>query len=107
MIEEEGLSANAAKMGEIYSRELSNLRPDIVLKMRGMGLFWAMVIDRKDGKSLSLRRIFLSLFLFRKAVNCAMLCLHQLHYTYTKSRSINYSCFSHRDQCMEPGLQAS
>jgi 4-aminobutyrate aminotransferase-like enzyme len=56
VIEEEGLSENAAKMGEIFSRELSNLRPDIVLKMRGVGLFWAMVIDRKDGKTLKRRR---------------------------------------------------
>ena len=59
VIEEEGLSENAAKMGEILSRELSNLRPDVVLKMRGMGLFWAMVIDRKDGKTRHLCSFFL------------------------------------------------
>lgn len=47
MIEEEGLCENAAKMGEIFHSELSNLRPDIVLKMRGKGLFWAMVINRE------------------------------------------------------------
>ena len=51
MIEEEGLSENAIRMGEIFNRELSNLRPDIVLKMRGIGLFWAMVINRQGGKS--------------------------------------------------------
>ena len=52
MLEEEGLAENAAKMGEIFSRELGSLRPDIVLKMRGVGLFWAMVINRKDGRPL-------------------------------------------------------
>ena len=50
MIEEEGLSENSAKMGELFESELSGFRPDIVSKMRGRGLFWAMVIKRKDGK---------------------------------------------------------
>lgn len=63
MIEEEGLCENAAKMGEIFSRELSNLHPDVVLKMRGVGLFWAMVIDRKDGKALKTRQDIHALFL--------------------------------------------
>ena len=52
VIEEEGLSENAARMGELFEKELSGLCPDVVLRMRGRGLFWAMVIDRKGGKSL-------------------------------------------------------
>ena len=62
VIEEEGLSENAAKMGEIFSRELKDLRPDIVLKMRGMGLFWAMVIDRKGGKQFKTRYLKVTIF---------------------------------------------
>lgn len=90
MIEEEGLSENAAKMGEIFRRELSNLRPDIVLKMRGVGLFWAMVIDRKGGKPLKTRHspVF--------SVKLTLLCLAQLCYI-----------IAHRYQCVEPGCQAS
>ena len=62
VIEEEGLSENAAKMGEIFSRELKDLRPDIVLKMRGVGLFWAMVIDRKGGKQFKTRYLKVTIF---------------------------------------------
>ena len=94
MIEEEGLSENAAKMGEIFSRELSNLRPDIVLKMRGVGLFWAMVINRKGG------RPDIHLFFSMKLT---LLCLAQL----PVCKVILISCFSHRYECVEPGRQAS
>lgn len=50
MIEEEGLSENAAKMGDIFGRELNSLRPDVVVEARGRGLFWALVIKREGGQ---------------------------------------------------------
>lgn len=53
MIEEEGLSENAAKMGDIFSKELGNLRSDIVLKIRGRGLFWALVVRREGGECMA------------------------------------------------------
>ena len=49
MIEEEGLADNAAKMGEVFMRELTGFRPDIVSTVRGRGLLLAMEIKNEGG----------------------------------------------------------
>ena len=50
VLEEEDLAGNAARMGVILQQELSSLDPQIVTNMRGVGLFWAIVIKSTAGR---------------------------------------------------------
>jgi acetylornithine/succinyldiaminopimelate/putrescine aminotransferase len=46
VIQDEGLSANAEKMGELLRRELATLPKEKVPVVRGKGLLNAIVIDK-------------------------------------------------------------
>lgn len=48
---EEKLSENSERLGEILRRELNNIKSDFVTLVRGKGLFNAVVIKEKNGKT--------------------------------------------------------
>lgn len=48
VIIEEKLTENAAKLGKILEKELTNLPKSLVKQVRGRGLLWAIVLH--DGK---------------------------------------------------------
>ena len=50
MLEEEDLAGNAARMGRVIEEELSSLNPEIATSIRGIGLFWAIVIKETNGE---------------------------------------------------------
>lgn len=49
VLEEEDLAGNAARMGRVVEQELSTLDPQIATCVRGVGLFWAIVIKETEG----------------------------------------------------------
>ena len=51
VLEEEKLAENAIKMGEILRSEISLLNPEIVVDVRGKGLFTGITIKEMQGSS--------------------------------------------------------
>ena len=51
VLEEEKLAENAIKMGEIFRSEVSLLNPEIVVDVRGKGLFTGVTIKEMQGLS--------------------------------------------------------
>jgi 4-aminobutyrate aminotransferase-like enzyme len=49
VLEEEKLAENAAKMGEILRSEISSFNPEIVIDVRGKGLFTGVTIKEMKG----------------------------------------------------------
>jgi ornithine--oxo-acid transaminase len=47
---DEKLSENSEQLGELFRKELSNIKSDLITLVRGKGLFNAIVIKEKNGK---------------------------------------------------------
>jgi ornithine--oxo-acid transaminase len=51
ILKEEKLAENAERLGEILRKELRNIKSDLITTVRGKGLFNAIVIKEKNGKT--------------------------------------------------------
>lgn len=51
VLKDEKLAENSARLGEILGKELRNIKSDIIKLVRGKGLFYAIVITPKNGKT--------------------------------------------------------
>jgi len=51
VVKEENLAERAYKLGEIFRRELKNIKSDMIEEVRGKGLLNAVVIKPKNGKT--------------------------------------------------------
>ena len=61
---EEGMVENAAAMEGVVRRELAGLDPNIVMTIRGRGLFFAIVIKPTEGERSHVHnRVAITMFL--------------------------------------------
>ena len=51
VVKEENLAENAYKLGEIFRKEIKNIKSDMIEEVRGKGLLNAVVIRPKNGKT--------------------------------------------------------
>jgi ornithine--oxo-acid transaminase len=51
VVKDENLAANSAYLGEILNKELHSIKSDYIKLIRGKGLFYAIVIEEKNGKN--------------------------------------------------------